>query len=184
MGNVILDMAMSLDGFIAGINDADGGLHNWYFDPSPEGQQIIDELINNTGAIVMGKRSYHMGDQFDGYIDNPYKVPHFIITHHIPNQPAKGETEFIFVTDGIKNAIEQAKNRAGDKDVIVGGGADIAQQLLKAKLLDIIQLHLIPTILGSGIRLFNNLGTQSIQLENTRVHTGSDVTHFTYRVIK
>ena len=184
MGKVVLDMSMSLDGFVTGIDDNDSGLHNWYFDPAPEDSELINELINNTGAIVMGKRSYNMGDQFDGYVDNPYKVPHFIITHHLPDEPAKGDTEFIFVTDGVQSAIQQAKNVAGDKDVIVGGGANIAQQLLNAKLLDIIQLHIVPVVLGNGIRLFDQLKLTPIQLDINKAIKGDNVTHLTYRVIK
>lgn len=184
MGNVVLDMAMSLDGFSAGINDDDGGLHNWYFNPSPEDRQVIDTLISNTGAIVMGKRSYNMGDQFDGYVDNPYKVPHFIVTHHLPDKPALGDTEFIFVKDGIQSAIHQAKQVVGGKDVIIGGGANLAQQLLNVKLLDIIQLHIVPVIFGNGIRLFDNLGQDSIKLDIIEVIEGTDVTHLTYRVMK
>jgi len=184
MGKVVLDMAMSLDGFVAGANDADGGLHNWYFNPASKDKEVIESLIANTGALVMGKRAYNMGDQYDGYVDNPYKVVHFIITHHVPDKPALGDTEFVFVRDGITSAIQQAKNVAGDKDVIVGGGADIAQQLLKANLIDTIQLHLIPVLLGDGIRLFDNLDSQSTQLELTDVVEGTGVTHLTYRILK
>lgn len=184
MAKVVLDMAMSLDGFVAGVDEMDGRLHNWYFDPSPKDRRIIDTLINKTGAIVMGKRSYNIGDQFDGYVDNPYNIPHFVITHHSPDQPAKGDTEFIFVTDGIKSAIQQAKNVAGDKDVIIGGGANIAQQLLNLKLIDSIQLHLIPVLFGDGIRLFDQLNPKSITLEITDVIESIGVTHLTYHVIK
>ncbi len=185
MGKVILDMAMSLDGFIAGLNDEDGGLHNWYFAPANDNddpnKQIIDGLINSIGAIVMGRRSYEMGNQFDGYVDNPYKVPHIILTHQPPQTLPKGETEFTFVTDGIQSAITQAIAAAGDKDVVIGGGANITQQALKAGLVDEICIHLIPVLLGEGIRLFDKTLTE---IEVTQVIPTPNVTHISYRVIK
>jgi len=184
MGNVILDMAISLDGFIVGANDEDGGLHNWYFAPAPKSAAVIEELIHTSGAIVMGRRAYDMGDRYDGYVDNPYKVPHFVLTHRVPQQAAKGETSFTFVTEGIESILKQAKAAAGDKDVVIGGGATIAQQCLKAGLIDEIQIHLVPVLIGDGIRLFEHIGAESIELEQTRVIESAGVTHLKFRVVK
>jgi len=89
-----------------------------------------------------------------------------------------------FVTDGIESTLKQAKAAAGDKDVVVGGGANTAQQLMKAGLLDEIQIHLIPVLLGAGIRLFDHIGTEPIELETTRVIEAPDVTHLRFRVVK
>jgi dihydrofolate reductase len=188
MGIVLLDMSISLDGYIAGPNGESGRLYDWYFAPesqtNPKGA-MIEELVRTTGAIVMGKRAYNTGEESGGYEDDPYQVPNFIVTHHVPEQTAAGENDqrrFIFVTDGVESAIEQAKAAAGDKDVAVGGGADIAQQCLNAGLIDEIQLHVVPVLLGKGIRLFGQI--DPVKLESTGVVVAPDVTHLRFRVVK
>jgi len=188
MGIVLLDMSISLDGYIAGPNGESGRLYDWYFAPesqtNPNGE-IIDELIKTTGAIVMGKRAYGTGEESGGYEDDPYQVPNFVLTHHVPEHTAAGENDqrrFIFVTDGIKSAIQQAKAAAGNNIVAVGGGANIAQQCLQAGLIDEIQLHVVPVLLGKGIRLFDHIG--HLELESTRVVVAPDVTHLRFRVVK
>jgi dihydrofolate reductase len=183
MGKVLLDMAMSLDGFIAGPNDEDGGLHNYFFSPSGATVAVIEEGFKTTGAIVMGKRSYNIGAQQDGFVDNPYQVPTFILTHAVPDKVAKGAETFTFVTDGIESALQQAKAAAGDKYVVIGGGANTAQQFLRGGFVDEIQLHLVSALLGAGIRLFNQLGAGQIELESTRVIEAARVTHLRFRVI-
>src|SRR5919106_230195 len=158
-------MAMSLDGFIAGPNDEDHGLHDYFFSPAGPTKEVIEEGFRTTGTIIMGRRSYEVGAAQDGFEDNPYQVPTFILTHHLPEQVAKGAESFVFVTDRIEGALEQAKVAAGDRYVVVGGGANIAQQYLNAGLLDEIQIHLIPTLLGQGIRLFDHLSMESTETE-------------------
>jgi dihydrofolate reductase len=183
MGKVILDMSMSLDGFIAGPNGEDRGLYNWYFAPSGGSQEVIDELINTLGAIVMGRRTYEVGDEQDGFADNPYSAVNFVLTHHVPEKQPTGSTPFVFVTDGIESALQQAKAAAGDRDVALGGGANTAQQYLRAGLIDEIQIHLVPVVLGNGIRLFDHLDPKPIELESTRVIEAPDVTHILYHVV-
>ena len=184
MGKVILDMSMSLDGFIAGPNDEDSGLHDYFFSPSGDTAQVVEEGIKTTGAIIMGRRSYDLGDQFDGFVSTPYKVPHFVLSHTVPEKPAKGETAFIFVTDGIESALTQAKAAAGDKDVVIGGGAHIAQQFISAGSIDELQIHLVPVLLGEGLRLFDHIGDRPVKLEKTSGVDAPDVTHLTFRVVK
>jgi dihydrofolate reductase len=121
MSVIFLDMAVSLDGFIGGPNGEDAGLHNWYFAPSADTQQVIDELMSRIGALVMGRRAFEAGDAHDGYAENPYKVPHFILSHTRPQRLPKGDTEFIFVADGIESALRQAKAAAGKRDVCAPG---------------------------------------------------------------
>jgi dihydrofolate reductase len=180
MGKVVLDMAMSLDGIVD--NDS---LYNWYFSSeNTKSAAVIAEIIDTTGAILMGKRAYDQADAVDAYLDNPYRVPHFVVTHHIPAKVAAGTTRFTFVTDGIESALQQAITAAGNKDVTIGGGANIARQYLKAGLVDEIQIHLVPVLLGSGSRLFDQIGTQPIELESVRVIESTHVTHLKYRVIK
>jgi len=184
MGKVIVDMSMSLDGFIAGPNDEDGGLDDYFFSPSGDTAQVVEEGIKTTGAIIMGRRSYDLGDQFDGLVSTLYKVPHFVLSHTIPEKPAKGETTFIFVTDGIESALTQAKAAAGDKDVVIGGGAHIAQQFISAGSIDELQIHLVPVLLGEGLRLFDHIGGKLVHLEKTSGVDAPDVTHLTFRVVK
>ncbi len=184
MGKVLLDMSMSVDGFIAAPDGDDAGLNDWYFAESGRNAEIINDLIQTCGALVIGRRSYDMGDQHDGYVDNPYEVPHFVVTHQPPQLPAKGDTQFVFVTNGIEIAIQQAQHAAGDKLVVVGGGAGIAQQLLNAGLIDEIQLHVVPVLLGNGMRLFDHLAADAIQLEQISSIEGPGVTHVKYAVSK
>lgn len=189
MGNVILDMSMSLDGFIAGANGEDSGLNNWYFAPATgeadPNKAVIQELIDSLGAIVMGKRTYGMGDEYEAEGgEDPYHATRIVLTHHIPEKAPAGTTPTIFVTDGIESALEQALAAAGERDVAIGGGANVAQQALKAGLVDEIQLHLIPVLLGQGIPLFQHLGNTPIELETVRVIEATGVTHLWYRVVK
>lgn len=183
MAKVFLDMVMSLDGFIAGSNDEDKGLHTWYFSPSGNATKILDELQASIGAMILGKRTFEIGNTQGGFADSPYKVPHFILKQQPRSSLNKGGVVFTFIK-GIDHALGQAKAAAGDKDVCIAGGANIAQHYLKAGLIDEIQLHLVPVLLGNGIRLFEDLGSGGITLQQTRVLESPDVTHLRYRVIK
>jgi len=145
MAKVILDMAMSLDGFISGPNGEDHGLRDYFFSPAGPTAEVIEEGFRTTGTILMGRRAYDNGAAQDGFAENPYQVPTFILTHHLPEQPAKGAESFVFVTDGIESALEQARAVTGDRHIVIGGGANIAQQYLHAGLLDEIQIHLVHT---------------------------------------
>jgi dihydrofolate reductase len=108
----------------------------------------------------------------------------FILTHH-PRDPVEmeGGTTFHFVTDGIESALEQARRAAGGKDVMLWGGAHVAQQYLAAGLLDELELHVVPVVLGDGARLFDNLGDAEVQLEQVRAVGAPGVTHLKYRVV-
>jgi dihydrofolate reductase len=183
MGKVVLDMAMSLDGFIAGPNNEDGGLHNYFFSPAGATAGVIEEGFKTTGVIIMGRRSYNLGAEQAGFEDNPYQVPTFILTHDVPESVAKGAEGFSFVTDGIESLLKQATAVAGDRNVVIGGGANVAQQFLKAGFIDEIYIHLISVLLGSGIRLFDHLEAASIELENAGVIAASDATHLRFRVV-
>jgi dihydrofolate reductase len=113
----------------------------------------------------------------------PFHHPVFILTHHAREPVEKqGGTTFTFVTEGIEAALEQARAAAGDKDVGIGGGANVAQQYLQAGLLDEMQLHIVPVLLGGGTRLFENVTPDSVGLEITRVVESPAVTHVTYSV--
>ena len=181
MGKVFLDMAVSLDGFVSGPSGEDGGLHDWYFSPSGDGPVILEELLKNIGAMVMGRRAFGSSPEAEGF-DTPYKVPHFVLSHESRASIKQGGAQFIFVTDGLESALEQAKAAAGDRDVCIAGGADTAQQFLKAGFIDEVQLHLVPVLFGGGLRLFGP-GVEA-QLEKVRVLESSGVTHLKFRVLK
>jgi dihydrofolate reductase len=110
-------------------------------------------------------------------------VPTFVVTHTVPQEWVYEGSPFTFVTDGVESAVEKAKEAAGEKDVAVGA-ASIAQQCIRAGLLDEIHIDLVPVLLGSGVRLFEHLGTEPIELESTRVIEAPGVTHLTFRVVK
>lgn len=176
---------MSLDGFIA---DRDGDSGPLYPDiGNLRNTEALAEMIDATGAVVMGRRSYDMGDTDEGYIDYEHQVPIFVVTHRIPEVPArhdptKGLT-FTFVTEGVESAVEQAKAAAGEKDVQVIGGASMAQQLISAGLLDQIQLSLMPVLLGDGLRLFEQIGTAARRLEKIKVIDSPVRTDIRFRVV-
>jgi dihydrofolate reductase len=109
-------------------------------------------------------------------------VPVFILTHHA-REPVEtaGGTTFVFVTDGIESALAQAREAAGERDVHIGGGADVARQYLRAGLVDRMDIHLVPVLLGGGVALFDGLGPDDLALEQTDVRPSDAVTHLTYR---
>jgi dihydrofolate reductase len=196
MATVTADMSVSLDGFIAGPNDSVERLHEWLYDlasfrqrhgkqggRSNRDSEVLDEAFETAGAIVLGRRMF---DLAQGWGDNPpFHMPVFVLTHNARETETKdGGTTFRFVTDGIESALEQARAAAGDQDISVAGGANTVQQYLKAGLLDEIQIHLVPVLLGEGVRLFDHLGTEQTELERTRVIESPDVTHLRFRVVK
>lgn len=185
MGTVMLDMAMSLDGYIAGPDDVDGGLHDWFFHPSDRSAAVIAESLQMTGALLMGHRTYAIGAAADGFADTPYRVPHVVLCHRVPPQPAAGATRFLFVTDGVEQALAVARAAANGKTVVIAGGATTARQYLQAGLVDTVQIHLVPVLLGAGIRLFDHpdRAPEPLRLESKRVIESDQVTHLLYRVV-
>jgi dihydrofolate reductase len=184
MPKVILDMAMSIDGFISGPNGEDQGLHDYFFSPPDPTRDVIEDGFRTTGTILMGRQAYEVGAAQDGFADNPYQVPTFILTHHVPEKPAKGAESFVFVTDGIDSALGQARAVTGDRNIVIGGGANIAQQYLNARLVDELQIHLVHTLLGHGIRLFDLTGVEPTRMVKNRVVDSIGVTHMQFRVLK
>ena len=204
MGKVKVDISTSLDGFITGPDDRPGQelgaggeqLHEWVFGLAswrkPHGLEggetgpdddVIKEASTDIGAVVMGRRMFDLGERPWG--DDPrFRVPVFVVTHRAKETLEKeGGTTFIFVTDGIESALDQARKAAGDKNISVAGGAETVQQLVAAGLVDEIQLHVAPLFLGRGKRLFDQLGKE-IELERIRVVDSPGVTHLKYSVVK
>jgi dihydrofolate reductase len=132
----------------------------------------------------MGRRMFDEGEV--GWPDPPpFRAPVFVLTHHA-REPwvRQGGTTFTFVTDGIESAVGQAKEAAGDEDVRIAGGANAIQQAIEAGLVDELQIHLAPVLLGGGIRLFDRIDPKHAELEIMRVIESPNVTHLGYRVVK
>jgi dihydrofolate reductase len=211
MNSVTSQISVSLDGFVAGPNQSvetplgDGGmrLHEWAFatrawraqhgreggESGPD-SDVVETLSGGIGAYVMGRKMFGGGPgQWDeawrGWWgeEPPFHAPVFVLTHH-PREPLpmQGGTTFTFITDGIASAIAQARVAAGDRDVMVAGGASAVQQCLAAGLLDELYLHLVPIVLGSGERLLDDVGDPT--LEPVEVIASPTVTHLRYRVLR
>jgi dihydrofolate reductase len=212
MGKVVFDISVSLDGYIAGprptleeplgengerLHDWILGLRSWRESHGLEGgetnadSELVAEGLGSTGATIMGRRMFSGGEgtweddpRANGWWGDepPFRRPVFVLTHHEREPLSLGETTFTFVTDGVASAVGHARSAAGDSDVLVAGGADAAQQVLSAGLLDEMQLHVVPVFLGGGTRLFENVPA-GIELERARVLDSPAVTHLVYRVV-
>ena len=180
-------------------------LHDWVVSLAawrePHGKQggevnestpIMEESLENVGAGVMGRNMFGPpggGDWGDGEWkgwwgdEPPFHYDVFIVTHH-PREPVEmeGGTTFSFVTDGIETALQRARESAGGQDVMLSGGAEIINQYLAAGLLDELDLHVVPVLLGGGARLFEDLGDAEVALEQVRAVDAPGVTHIKYRV--
>ena len=192
MSKVLLEMSVSLDGYVT---DPDvspeepmgrGGerLHEWMFEgrsPAESEQYEIDHF-RDIGAVIVGRRMADLGIGYWG--DEPtFHAPVFVVT----NRPAEtivkaGGTSYRFVTNGIDDALRQAREAAGQADVIVMGGGDIARQYLRAGAVDELRLHLVPVILGAGTRLFDDEPSPSVALRPVEVTGTPRATHLTYEV--
>jgi dihydrofolate reductase len=198
MGKVAAGFSMSLDGFIAGPNDDISRLFTWMslgdtdlvvssgdtafeLQMSSEDANQYQEQMSQTGAIVSGRRMFDVASAWGG--KHPMGVPVVVVTHTIPQKWDYEGSPFTFVTDGTVAAIEKARQIAGDQDIGVGG-ADITRQCLKLGILDEIGIDLVPVLLGQGVRLFEYLGIEPLELELTRVSKAPGVLHLSFRVCK
>jgi dihydrofolate reductase len=211
MSSVKCQISISLDGFVAGPNQSvdepigEGGmrLHQWVFDTDSWREQhgleggernadaeVVDEVLQGVGAYIMGRKMFGGGDgpwdeSWTGWWgeDPPFHTPVFVLTHQAREPLSmQGGTTFTFVTDGIESALEQARAAAGDKDVVIAGGASAVQQYLAAGVLDELYLHIVPVLLGAGERLLENAGDPT--LEPIKVVASPAVTHVKYRVVR
>lgn len=206
-------LSVSADGYVAGPNESEenplgeGGeeLHEWVVPLAawrePHGKEggevnastpVVEEVQANVGAGVMGRNMFgpirgDWGDEsWRGWWGDepPFHHPVFVLTHHERDPlEMEGGTTFTFVTDGIESALKQAREAAGGKDVQLHGGANVAQQYLAAGLIDEMELHVVPMILGDGERLLDNIG-ENLKLEQVRSVEAPGVTHLKYRVVK
>ncbi len=211
MPKLRFEISISLDCYAAGPNQSEehplgeGGeqLHEWVVKLAAwreahgrEGGEVnastplMEEAQSGVGAVLMGRGMFGGGpgpwgdDPWQGWWGDepPFKMPVFVLTHHEREPLTLGATTFTFVTDGIESALAQAKAAAGDQDVSIGGGADVAQQYLSAGQVDQMQLNVVPILLGDGTRLFDDGAGAGLDLEPILVVDTPDVTHLRYRV--
>ena len=213
MGKVRAHISVSLDGYVAGPNQSleeplgAGGeaLHDWVVvlkawreRAGLEGgvenvnTAIVDEVNTNVGAEIMGRGKFGPpargdwgDDPWQGWWgdDPPFHKPVFVLTHHEREPLVLADTTFTFVTDGIESAMAQAREAAGAKDVFLGGGADLINQYLAAGVVDELELHVAPVVLGGGARLFEGVGPD-LKLEPIRTIEAPGVAHLKYRVTR
>jgi len=190
MSKVIVDITMSLDGFVTAPNDGpgnglgDGGmvLHDWARSRRTEADELL--LDNDTlGSCILGRRTFDIAEGAWGD-DPPFgSAQVFVITHRPHETLTRGITTFIFVTDGMESALKKAQEAAGDKDVALMG-ANVSQQYLKAGLVDEMEIHVANVLLGAERPLFANIGEAQIKLKRIRMIPTPAATHLRYRVIK
>jgi dihydrofolate reductase len=213
MSKVRVHISTSLDGYVAGPNETqetplgDGGeqLHDWMVELTAwrqlhgmEGGEdnastvVMEETTANIGAEIMGRGKFGparrgpWGDHpWRGWWgdDPPFHKPVFVLTHHEREPLTLSDTTFTFVTDGIESALDRAREAAGDKDIFIGGGAETINQYLAAGLVDELELHVVPILLGGGRRLFEGV-SPGLKLEEIRVVEAPGVAHIKYRVVK
>jgi len=205
VSKVFFDVAVSLDGYIAGPNrgprnplgDRGTSVHNWMFQTASfrkmiglpggdagEDDAVVRAVFERSGAYVMGRHMFEEGEI--GWPEEaPFHAPVFVLTH-TPREPwpRKGGTTFTFVTDGMKSALEQAKAAARGKDVRISGGAATIRQFLKAGLVDEFTLHVSPVIQGAGVSLFDHMAHDDFKMEQAQVIASRLTTHITYRVAR
>ncbi|MFG2195727.1 dihydrofolate reductase family protein [Streptomyces sp. NPDC048639] len=202
MGKVTASISVSLDGFVAGPGDGpdnplgDRGerLHQWVYGLAGwreshgleggernQDSDLVEDAMARAGAFVMGRRMFDNGEEPWGD-EPPFHGPVLVLTSS-PREPLvkKGGTTFTFVTDGVEGAVAQAREAAGEKDVSVAGGGQMIQQCVRAGLLDELQLHLVPVLLGGGVPLFRDMGEETTEFETARVLDSPGVTHLLLR---
>ena len=204
MSKTFFDVAISLDGFIAGDNrgpqnplgDQGPTLHNWMFiqkafwqthgmpergEKDDEDGNLIREVFARTGAWIMGKRMFEEGEPV--WPEGLFKAPVYVLTHE-KRQPwvQKDNTTYYFINDGFKSALTQAKAAAGPKDIRISGGADCIRQALNGGFIDEFTLHLAPILLGRGARLFDGVDKTKFQIALMATIPSPAVTHVTYSI--
>lgn len=191
MPRVLLEMSMSLDGYVAGPDVSPeapmgrGGerLHEWMFErrSAAESQAFETDHFSSIGALIIGRRMADLAIGPWGEVPT-FHAPVFVVTHRPAETIVKRGTSYVFVTGGIDDALRQAREAAATADVQVNGGADIARQYLEAGALAELRLHLVPVVLGAGTRLFDSATSLNVSLRPTAAINSPQATHLTYAV--
>ncbi|MBO4269357.1 SRPBCC domain-containing protein [Microbispora triticiradicis] len=198
---VVVDISMSLDGYVSapgvdlehGLGVGGEPLHAWVTDDrTPRDAEILHKSFTDTGAVIMGRRTFDIVDGPKGWNDEVgyghdqdqiAAPPVFVVTHSRPEKVRLGE-RFHFVTDGLDSAVEKARAAAGGKDIVIMGGGTIADAFLRAGLVDVLRIHLAPIVLGGGTSLFPEGMPESLRLEPLDSVSTPAAEHLTYRVIR
>jgi dihydrofolate reductase len=213
MSIVRAHISVSVDGYVAGPNqslesplgEGGEGLHAWAFAlrafREPHGMEggvvnastrVVEESLAGIGAEIMGRGKFGGGpgpwpeaDPWNGWWGDepPFHMPVFVLTHHARAPLTLADTTFTFVTDGVESALEQARDAAAGRDVLIGGGAEVIGRYLSAGLVDELELNVAPVLLGGGAKLFDGVGSE-IGLEQMRAVEAPGVTHLKYRVTR
>jgi dihydrofolate reductase len=177
-------MTVSLDGFVA---DSTGAVDRLYPDLAAlRGTDYMKALIDETGAVIMGRKTFQMGEP-DSYVRSyEFQVPIFVLTHQPPSQQPLHDDRltFTFISDGVESAVSQATAAAGTKAVQVVGGISVIDQLLRAGLVDEVRVDLMPVLLGDGLRMFGSGNLTELQLEKRAIHEVGQRISFRFRVNK
>lgn len=194
MTKLSAEITMSLDGFITDPQASvgtpleghdPGRLHGWMFDAGTDADAVIrEEMYAPTGAVLIGKTMFDVG--FEPWGDPPpFQMPVFVVTHEErAPMPMQGGTTYHFITGGIEAALEKARVAAGSKKVGLWGGADIIRQYLEARMLDEMHIHVAPILLGRGVRLFEGIDPEGIELRKTSCMDTPGATHIRFDVVK
>jgi dihydrofolate reductase len=202
MNKIFFDSGISVDGFFAGDNrgpknplgDDGPKIHNWIYQQKTflqvlgqeggldgDDNKLMEKTIVRTGAYIMGKRMFEEGEHL--WPEDLYKAPVYVLTHE-KREPwvQKGTTIYYFINDGIESALKQAKQNANGKDIRIQGGANMIQQFLNAGLVNDFILHISPIMIGSGIRLFDNVDRNKFDMELIAASHSPLAAHLSYRV--
>jgi dihydrofolate reductase len=190
MGKTVVEITMSLDGFVAGpgITEQDPmgkegpRLHEWLFGAKTDADNaLLTELMNNTGAVILGNYTYTTAIKDAWGNTSPFAAPAFVLCKQAPASIIPG---FTYVTDGLRSALDKAKAAAGNKDVWIMGGAYTAQQFLQAGLIDELHIHIAPVLLARGTRLFEQIGHSPIGLKKIKTVDTPGAVHVRFQVLK
>jgi dihydrofolate reductase len=195
MAKVVADITVSLDGFVTGPDPGvDNGLgrggdplHAWALQPDATDRAVLTESVDATGVVIMGRRLFDIIDAPGGWDDEmgygadlAAQPPVLVVTHNPPDTMRQSPARFTFVVDGIASAIAKGRAMAGDRDVVIMGGADVIRQAIEAGLVDELRLHLSPILFGEGTPLFE--GAAPRRLRQIHVRVSGHATHLTYRL--
>ncbi|WP_336205395.1 dihydrofolate reductase family protein [Nonomuraea sp. LPB2021202275-12-8] len=182
MGDVVLNITVSVDGFATGPDEDLSKLHRWIFSDDPADTEVAAEFAAEPGAYVMGMGMFRAGQEPWGD-EPPFPWPVFVLSHEAREPLVKPPATYTFVTDGVESAVRQAGAAAGERDVWVIGGVDVCRQALRAGLVDELRLHVAHMLLGDGMPLWATL-KETVELEPVRTAQTAGVTHLAFRVPK
>ncbi|MEO6285660.1 MAG: dihydrofolate reductase family protein [Dyadobacter sp.] len=190
MQKVILDITMSLDGYIAGrdispqtpLGVRGERLHDWLFKgKTPADEKILNEMVSSSGSVITGGRTYTTAIPDAWGSATPFEVPAFVLIREVPELAVPG---FTYITTGPEDALKEARKAAADKNVWIMGGADTIRQYLSKGLADELHIHIAHVLLNGGTRLFETISEEHIELEKYNLIESPAATHIYFRVLK